>query len=320
MNLAIAAGFCSLTLDSKDHPHISWADHGTGSGSKLRYIHWDGSSWHPEVLPLNSDVIGYYTSIALDLNDRPSISFYEYRGPVGSDLKDRMRVATWNGDFWEARTVDGTMGGGKFNCLASDALGRVHLAYANVVEQAGMRYALWDGKSWKMEILEGLPEANGYVGVNSCIAIDKNSNPHVTYMDTTKRNVKYGVRQNGRWKLEVVDAVGSVAYPDRNSIVVDDQGRPYIGYFDGIASVLKVAYRQGNQWFTSVVDERGTGFTSSLDIHQGKLWVSYTDQTAGGVRVAQIDLDALRGLHDGNSPSRDGSREQTPPAGNPQGR
>src|SRR5580700_6304376 len=37
MPVAVGASFCSLALDSKQHPHISWSDHGAGSGARLRY-------------------------------------------------------------------------------------------------------------------------------------------------------------------------------------------------------------------------------------------------------------------------------------------
>ena len=39
------------------------------------------------------------TGIALDANDYPTISFYEYRGSRGTELGVRMRVVTWNGTF-----------------------------------------------------------------------------------------------------------------------------------------------------------------------------------------------------------------------------
>src|SRR6516164_786636 len=68
MPLATEASFSSLALDSKQQPHISWADNGSTSGAKLRYAHFDGS-WKKQAIQLNSDVIAYYTSITLDLND-----------------------------------------------------------------------------------------------------------------------------------------------------------------------------------------------------------------------------------------------------------
>jgi hypothetical protein len=165
---------CSLALDSKQRPHIAYVDYGTGSGAKLRYAQWDGSAWKKQAIPLNSDVIAYYTSIALDAQDKPSISFYEYRGPRDTEVRIRMRVVTWTGELWKVGTVDGQEGSGKFNAMAVDGQGRIHLAYANVsAGTAGMRYAAWNGKSWTLEVVEGTAENNGEtVGYSVAIAID----------------------------------------------------------------------------------------------------------------------------------------------------
>src|SRR5215831_18133086 len=60
------ASFTSLVLDSKQHPHISYADAGGSKGAKLRYAYWDGTTWKKMPIPLSAEVIGYYTGIALD--------------------------------------------------------------------------------------------------------------------------------------------------------------------------------------------------------------------------------------------------------------
>ena len=115
MTVSQNASYCSLALDSKQHPHISWADFGVVNGSKLRYAYWDGQSWNTQAIPLNAETIGYYTSLVLDADDHPSISFYEYNGPAGTEFRVRMRNVTWNGQYWAARTVDGDNQSGKFN-------------------------------------------------------------------------------------------------------------------------------------------------------------------------------------------------------------
>ncbi len=292
MNVGRSASFCSLTLDSKQRPHISWADFGGASGSKLRYAYWDGLSWKKQAIPLDSDIIGYYTSIALDSADRPSISFYEYRGVKLSDTKIRLRVVRWNGQYWEVKTIDGQEGSGKFNAIAIDARDHIHLAYANVSSDiAGMRYAFWDGKSWSTEIVDG-PEQNhgGYVGHSACIALDKDGNPHISYVNQSTPSVKYAVRKNGRWDIQTVDTVLNVGYPDRNSIAVDDEGRPYIGYYDAARGILKVAHQEGQKWLTETVDTNASGFTSSMQIDQGWLWISYADQANRALKVARREV------------------------------
>jgi hypothetical protein len=282
-------GTCSLALDSAQHPHISYTDF---AGGRLRYAHWDGANWKTEVLPVNSQNVNYYQSIAISPDDRPTIAFYEYEGPKGTDIRIRLRAVMWNGKFWELRTIDSDQGSGKFNAMVSDPLGHLHLAYANVsAGTGGIRYAFWNGQSWDLEILEGERQNNGHgVGWSCNVAVDKNNLPHFTYVDETDRLVKYAVRSGGRWRIQVIDKIAGVAYPDRNSIAIAEDGRPYVGYFDGGSGILQIAHPEGQRWAKETVDSNGSGYTSSMQIDRGVLWISYADTLTGGLKVARREL------------------------------
>lgn len=290
MTLAEGVSTCALALDSKERPHISYVDYGTATGSKLRYARWDGKIWKRDVIPLASEVIAYYTSIAFDANDAPSITFYEYRGPRFSDFKIRLRMVSWNGSNWDLRTIDSSEGSGKFNSIAIDAKGTTHIAYGNVsATTAGLRYAYGQGKSWKLEIVDDLSTNNGgVVGHGTILALDKDGDPHVCYMDVSNSRVKYAAKKNGRWNVEVVDRLSGTASNDRNGITVDEQRRAYLGYHDPGHGLLKVAWREGERWVTDVVDGNGAGFTSSLQFHRGVLWISYGARDAAGLKVARL--------------------------------
>jgi hypothetical protein len=288
MPVAGGASFCSLTLDSKQRPHLSYADFGTGKGAMLRYVYWDGASWKGQGIPIKTaDVIAYYTSIALDRNDRPTISFYNYEGSGGGFVLT-MRTASWNGSYWESRTVDGTYGSGKFNYIASDTAGRPHLVYANVgAMNASLRYARWDGDRWRAEILEGADHA--YYVESVAIAIDSRDTPHITYTDVVNQVVKYATRQGGKWSFQRVDTLLRRRYPDRNGIALDVEGNPFISYFDAATGLLKVASKSNDKWLTEVVDQSFSGYTSSLQIARGVLWVTYCDDS-GGLKCARRNV------------------------------
>jgi hypothetical protein len=296
MNVAEEASFSSLVLDSKQHPHISWADFGSAHGCKLHYGFWDGTSWKTQAIPLPAETVAYYTSLALDANDNPSISYYEYDGPRGTEFRVRMRVVRWSGHNWQVSTADGSNQSGKFNSLAFDAQGRLHLAYANVrAETAGLRYGVWDGRSWQIEEVDGLTRSNvEYVGQGVSMVLDDNGDPHVSYLNSSRPSVKYAVRKNGHWIMEVVDWLVGVGYPDRNSIALDGEGRPYLGYFDAGAGSFKVAHKEGSKWLAETVDSNGSGFTSSIQVRAGMVWVSYSDEAGAGIKVARAALSQVR--------------------------
>lgn len=287
MQVATGAGSCSLTLDKDQRPHISYVDFGTGSGARLRYAYWTGSSWRKEPITLNSDVIAYYSSIALDLNGQPTISFYEYRGPRDTEIRIRLRNVTRAADFWQVRTVDGEEGSGKFNCTAADSRGNLHIAYANVsASTAGMRYAYWNGKTWKLELIDGLARNQGEsVGYSACIALDAQDDPHVAYINQTRATLLYAVRKMNRWVIEPIEALSGFAYPDRNSIVIDAEGRPYLGYYDAARGELRLAHKEAKKWIVESVDAGGSGFTSSIQVDRGVIHISYGG--AQGIKVAR---------------------------------
>jgi hypothetical protein len=292
MTIAQNASFCTLVLDSKQRPHISYANFGTGKGAKLRYVHWQGeTSWDDKpISPAGDSVVGYFTSIALDANDVPSFSYYDYEGPAGSGFMLRLRSVFWNGKYWEVRMVDRSSGSGKFNSIGLDSKGRPMIAYANVkAETSSLRFASWDGDAWKTETLEGIHGSQTTYSVS--MVVDKNDNPHITYSDVDGRLVKYATRRNGQWLIQTVDRVARVGYPDRNGIALDEQGNVYMSYYDSGDGVLKVAWTRNGKWYIETLARDYAGFTSSVQVQDGMLWVSFADDSTGSMKVAHRQLE-----------------------------
>ena len=90
---------------------------------------------------------------------------------------------------------------------------------------------------------------------------------------------------NGRFRW--LTSFQKEAYPDRNGIALDDQGEPYISFFDAKHGVLKVAYRKDQKWLSEIVDTGSAGFTSSIQIHEGMIWVTYSAGPGGGLKFAR---------------------------------
>jgi hypothetical protein len=292
MRVTGTASFCTLALDSQQRPHISFADHGTGVGAKLRHAYWDGASWKVQPIEIPAGgVVAYYTSIALDGNDNPFLSFYDYADQA-NNFRLRMRSVFWMGTYWEVRVVDPQGGSGKFNSIAVDTAGRPHIAYANVkYETSGLRYASWTGTGWTTEIVEGLSGPCPIFSVNQIL--DKDDNPHISYTLTEQRLVKYATRHARQWETEVVDSIQQEAYPDRNGIALDSQGDPYVSYYDNGLGILKIANRRNGKWYGEVLDRDLAGFTSSLAIDHDTVWVSYADNTGQALKVAHRPIEGM---------------------------
>lgn len=275
-DLDSGAGFCSLALDSKQRPHISFP---AGTGVVHRY--WDGEKWQKQFADVHARQINYYTSIVLDPNDYPSISFYEEAG--AGDAWGRLRVVVWNGSYWDLRTIDAIHGSGKFNSMAMDSQGHPEIAIGNVEYMSlSLRYARWNGEAWKVEILENTVSSKWSVAM----VLDKNDSPHIVYTDVGAHLVKYVTKRAGKWEIQAVDSIVRQAYPDRNGIAVDAEGNPYVSYYDAGIGVLKVAHRVNGRWVAEVVDQDYVGYTSSMQISNDTIWLTYGDERGERLRFA----------------------------------
>lgn len=275
-DLDSGAAFCSLALDSQQRPHISFP---AGSGVVHRY--WDGEKWQKQFADVHARVINYYTSIVLDANDYPSISFYEEAG--SGDAWGRLRVVTWNGSYWDLKTVDGTHGSGKFNFMLMNSQGRPEIAIGNVEYQnLSLRYARWNGEAWNVEVIENTVSSKWSVAM----ALDKNDTPHIVYTDVNSHTIKYVTKRAGKWEIQSVDSIVRQAYPDRNGIAVDAEGNPWVSYYDAGLGVLKVAHRVNGRWVAEIVDQEFAGYTSSMQIANDTVWLTYGDEKGEQLRFA----------------------------------
>ncbi len=276
-----SSGFCSLALDSEDRPHISYQEWGTG---RIKYAHWDGKAWQKLTLLIQAKNISFYTGITLNSQDHPRLSFYEYWG-AGEDYELHLRTVAWTGARWEVQTIDPTPGSGKFNFLVSDSRGRPRVAYTNVkAENESLRYASLDGTSWNIDVIEGVDRPFEVRSV--ALALDKDDNPHIVYTDAENNLVKYATKRDGKWRISVVDALKAAGYPDRYGIAIDEKGVPYVSYYDAGLGLLKVAHLEEGRWVSEVVEDDFAGFTSSMRIRQGNIYLTFRDDTTQQLKFA----------------------------------
>ncbi len=187
--------FTDIALDSDGYAHISYRSWEIGTGYKLGYAYRDGTGWHPTIV---DEVVfsGFYTSIALDANDDPSISYLD---SANNDLK----LAYKDGTGWHRDTVDSTGEVGEHTSLALDSSGYPHISYYDATNE-DLKYAYQDTTGWHTATVD----SDGNVGLDTSIALDGNGYPHISYYDVSNDLLKYAYAGPlpGPWALTVTKA------------------------------------------------------------------------------------------------------------------
>jgi hypothetical protein len=254
----------SLALNSNNQPGILYFD---ADNKALQYTHWNGSSWLSQAVA-HSRVAGSYPSLALDSLNQPHISYQ-----TNGDLN----YTSLAGSSWISQTVARMVGDFSIGLLGSDsdlALDNQNWPHISYIDRAegdnvpyghgDLKYAYWNGSSWVTQTVETLTG----VGSHTSLALDSNSQPHITYYDNVFSDYTFNyVTWNGSsWVIEVIVS-GSPDYIlfETNSLALDSNDQPHIIYTEPISGQLSYASWNGSTWLMQPLDEYGRAASLALD-------------------------------------------------------
>jgi len=221
------------------------------------------------------DSVGKYTSMAIDLNDKVYITYFD---ETNMDLK----YVTNKSGTWEASAVDSdvaTITGG-FSAIAIDLNGFLHVSYYDATN-SDLKYAMYSD-SWYISTLDSA----GFVGQYTSIATDSNNKVHIGYYDPGNGDLKYATNASGSWQAFTIDSAGNVgAYA---ALAVDLNNKVHISYYDVSNGDLKYATNKSGAWQTYSLDSSGTvgEYTSIAIGPNNKVHISYFDSTNKALKYA----------------------------------
>ena len=131
--------------------------------------------------------VGFYPSIAIDSNGYKHISYYDN---TNTDLK----YATDKTGSCVNISVDTAGFAWIWTSIAIDSNDAVHISYTDGHTNGDLKYATCasscsSASSWTTTSVE----TTGIVGYYTSIAIDSNDAVHISYYDTTNKDLKYAI-------------------------------------------------------------------------------------------------------------------------------
>ena len=238
--------YTCIAIDSNDLPHISYCNYGERT---LNYAHWTGSNWDKKVIDSSAEMcvfeyFGDYTSISLDSNDNPHISYCDFEN---YDLK----YAYYTGSKWNKEVVDSDGLVGQYSSIAIDEYDNPHVSYGyleNSHQVFDLKYATKTGNTWSIEVVDH----SGDVRKWTSIALDSLGLPHISYYDYWEGALKYTFNNGTTWNFQTIDINGSTGC--FNSLKLNSVDNPCISYYDWGNKALKYATFQQDVWDVQVIE------------------------------------------------------------------
>ena len=85
------------------------------------------------------------------------------------------------------------------------------------------------------------------------LRLDQDDHPHISYMNSNTRDLKYAYHDGTEWHITPVDSDDAVGY--YSSLALDSNGNPHISYLDWTNQKLKYAYYDGDSWHLQSVQD-----------------------------------------------------------------
>ncbi len=219
-----------IVIDADNYPRTCTVDPSGFNGDGVEYAFFDGNTWQVEVIGSASIMYANGTSLAIDKQGTPHITYY-------NDITRQLKYAEKVGGNWQITTVDSAGDTGRFSSLQLDADDKSHITYyQHLGDSSGVvKYAVQQTNGWDISTIDTLYDVYlGFAGARNMTALVLNSSdmPQVSYSD--EKIMKYAVWNGATWQKEtVVDLSATpMILGQLTSLKLDRDSNPHVAYYE----------------------------------------------------------------------------------------
>jgi hypothetical protein len=243
------------------------------------------AAWTIETVDSSIGNVGLFSSLALDFQGSPRISYYDQTNKA-------LKYASYNGTSWTPETVaTGQVQVGTHASLALYSDGSPGISYYDYPNHAlKYSYSTDKGNTWDHKTVD----SSANVGEHTSLVIDALGQPRIAYYDRTNGTLKYATYNETSWDTPtVVDTVGTYEPGTSRtniSLKLGLNGVPSIAYHSEVSGALMYAHWNGSTWDIQVVDNSAhVGAHASLVMVGSKPLIAYRDGTNHTLKFAELD-------------------------------
>ncbi|HET9887426.1 MAG TPA: T9SS type A sorting domain-containing protein, partial [bacterium] len=189
--------YTSLALDASGNPCISYitSDGDEGNGgigmAKVKFARKEGGIWTKEVVCEVGPNAGSHTSLAIDSNGNPHISY----ASRDQDNVDHVMYARKSGDIWSTEIVGGF---GIETSIDLDAQDQPWISYRDGTASSILKLATKQYGSWTIQTVD----SNAPAGVSASMMLDSQDLPWIGYSSPSVGDIRVAIPNVGAVGVE----------------------------------------------------------------------------------------------------------------------